>query len=76
MMWCTIESDPGVFTEMIAQFGVKGVEVNEIYALDCLVNNFESAHEMNHDDTPFGLIFLFKVNIVEFFVFYKYIFNQ
>lgn len=32
--WCTIESDPAVFSEMLENFGVSGVVVNEIVCLE------------------------------------------
>eukprot|EP00580_Thalassiosira_gravida_P005161 CAMPEP_0201656490 /NCGR_PEP_ID=MMETSP0493-20130528/46551_1 /ASSEMBLY_ACC=CAM_ASM_000838 /TAXON_ID=420259 /ORGANISM="Thalassiosira gravida, Strain GMp14c1" /LENGTH=409 /DNA_ID=CAMNT_0048133105 /DNA_START=57 /DNA_END=1286 /DNA_ORIENTATION=- len=59
--WCTIESDPGVFTSLIESFGTQNVEFAELWSLDDdsllqLIRPMEGVENA----AVHGLIFLFK----------------
>ena len=49
--WCTIESDPGVFSELIGAMGARSVHLTELYSLEPSAMPKEHIH---------GLVFLFK----------------
>ena len=53
--WCTIESDPGVFTEVLQGIGCQHVELAELWSLD-----EETLMQLQATGKVYGLIFLFK----------------
>jgi len=57
MNWCTIESDPGLFTELISSVGIKDVMVSEVYDLEGLGGPPPFGGDPRE---TYGLIFLFK----------------
>ena len=50
--WSTIESDPGVFTQLSHDLGIRGTQVEEIISMDDA--------EFSQIAPVYGLIFLFK----------------
>mgnify|MGYP006095079671 CR=1 FL=1 len=53
--WCTIESDPGVFSQLLTEIGCTSVQLEELWSLDD-----DSLMALNASGTLYGLIFLFQ----------------
>ena len=50
--WSLLESDPGLFSELLTDLGVKNVDVEEVWCLDDLI--------LKSEEHTCGIIFLFK----------------
>lgn len=51
--WCTIESDPLIFTELIKKYGASHVQVSDVFVLD----DIQALKKMGQ---IYGFIFLFR----------------
>ncbi|KAL8434366.1 hypothetical protein Efla_007061 [Eimeria flavescens] len=56
--WCLIESDPGVFSALVEEIGVKGVSFSEVYGLDA--EAFAALEGPTARTKVLGFIFLFN----------------
>ena len=52
--WLELESDPGVFSLLIEDYGVRGVKVEEVYDIS-----------KKFDSTVFGFVFLFRYELTD-----------
>ena len=55
--WCTIESDPGVFTELLETLGCEHVQLEELWTLE---DDSLQALRDSTNNQIYGLIFLFQ----------------
>ena len=61
--WCTIESDPGIFTSLVETLGVSNVEFTELWSLDdeALLQLVKPLHHLNHLNHHQQLLNLYHV---------------
>lgn len=52
--WCTIECSPIIFTKLIQEYGVQGIEVEDVFDLS------QESIENLKQGKVYGFIFLFK----------------
>ena len=54
--WCTIESGPGMFTNSVESFSVRGAKFSKLYSL----NNYSLHYLISNYGDVYGLVFLFE----------------